>query len=373
MFGSLGSTQSIHESNSTNFYERRVVVRSGSVEIVTLSGLKGTLISRCWIPDSIVSLNWHRRAVLFDQEKEYGVLKSIVFESNSRLARIESETFSNSSLRSISIPKNVEILGSACFYICISLLSITFESNSCLTRIESGAFYGSSLQSIVIPQNVRFIDGSAFLALTLSSISIESGNEMFVIENGILIDVLHHTLIRNFSESSEIEIGRNIEILGSNCFSYCKSLSLITFESNSHLTRIESGAFSSSSLQSILIPRNVEILGSKCFLFCNSLSSITFESNSHLTRIESMACSFSSLQSILIPSNVEILGSLCFSNCKSLSSVTFESNSHLTRIESGAFYGSSLPSILIPSRILFIAYDAVQTAGGCLWICIDSS
>jgi hypothetical protein len=38
-----------------------------------------------------------------------------------------------------------------------------------------------------------------------------------------------------------------------------------------------------------LIPMNVEILGSKCFSSCKSLSSITFESNSHLTRIESEA------------------------------------------------------------------------------------
>jgi hypothetical protein len=128
------------------------------------------------------------------------------------------------------------------------------------------------------------------------------------------------------------------------------------------LTRIESEAFSSSSLQSILIPNNVEILGLECFSYCGSLSSITFESNSHLTRIESKTFYDSSLQSILIPNNVEILGSKCFSNCFSLLSITFESNSRLTRIESEAFYRSSLQSILIPSTILFIASDAIDIA-----------
>jgi hypothetical protein len=177
-----------------------------------------------------------------------------------------------------------------------------------LTRIEARAFSYSSLESIVIPQNVQSIDGSAFLGVTLSSISIESGNDIFVLEKDFLIDILHHKLIRNFSKSSAIEIGRNIEMLGSYCFSNCNSLSSITFELNSHLTRIESEAFSGSSLQSILIPSNVEILGSKCFSHCQSLSSITFESNSHLTRIESEAFSHSSLKSILIPRNVEILG-----------------------------------------------------------------
>jgi hypothetical protein len=75
------------------------------------------------------------------------------------------------------------------------------------------------------------------------------------------------------------------------------------------LTQIESGAFYKSSLQSILIPRNVEILGSQCFSFCMSLSSITFESNSLLTQIESEAFSSSSLQSILMSSNVQLLRS----------------------------------------------------------------
>jgi hypothetical protein len=148
--------------------------------------------------------------------------------------------------------------------------------------------------------------------VTLSSISIKSENDIFVIENDFLIDVLHHKLIQNFSNSSTIEIGRNIEIVGSKCFSRCQSLSSITFESNSHLTRIESEAFSFSSLQSILIPRNVEILGSHCFSWCESLSSLTFESNSHLTRIESYAFSFSSLQSILIPSTILFIASDAF-------------------------------------------------------------
>jgi hypothetical protein len=88
----------------------------------------------------------------------------------------------------------------------------------------------------LIPRNVQFIDGSAFIGVLELSITIESGNEIFIIENGFLIDVLHHKLIRNVSASSEFEISSRIEILGSKCFSDCKSLSSITFESNSHLT-----------------------------------------------------------------------------------------------------------------------------------------
>jgi hypothetical protein len=90
-----------------------------------------------------------------------------------------------------------------------------------------------------------------------------------------------------------------------------KSVCIISFESESRLTRIKSSAFSFSSLQSIIIPRSVEILCWRCFSSCESLSSISFESESRLRRIDSNAFSFSSLQSIIIPRNVEILGSGC--------------------------------------------------------------
>jgi hypothetical protein len=70
----------------------------------------------------------------------------------------------------------------------------------------------------VIPRNVRFIDDSAFQNVELSSISIESGNERFVIREDLLIDIVDHELIRNFSSSSWVIIPRDIEILGSFCF-----------------------------------------------------------------------------------------------------------------------------------------------------------
>jgi hypothetical protein len=103
--------------------------------------------------------------------------------------------------------------------------SILFESNSRLTRIESSAFSFSSIESIVIPRNVQFIDGSAFCNVNLSSITTESGNNTIVVEKVLLIHIICHKLIRNFSRSSKVDIPNHIEILCSECFSYCQSLS----------------------------------------------------------------------------------------------------------------------------------------------------
>jgi hypothetical protein len=121
------------------------------------------------------------------------------------------------------------------------------------------------------------------------------------------------TLIPDTSPLSRVWIPGSIKILSANCFKGCGRLQSLLCESPSQLIRIESSAFSSSSLRSIEIPRNLEMLGSSCFSDCESLSSISFESNSRLTRIESSAFSHSSLNSIEIPRNVEILGSSCFS------------------------------------------------------------
>jgi hypothetical protein len=80
-----------------------------------------------------------------------------------------------------------------------------------------------------------------------------------------------------------------------------------------------------------------------------------------LTRIESEAFSSSSLQSILIPRTVQILGSNCFSDCSSFSSISFESPSQFKRIESRAFPLLN-DEIVIPSTILFVASDAIPNS-----------
>jgi hypothetical protein len=159
------------EKNRMNdFYQRKIVVRNGSIEQQRemSAEFRDENLVRVWIPDSISILKsqyFHN----FDR------FLAISFESNSQLIQIASFAFSNSSLQSIVIPLTVEILGSSCFSYCKSLSSISFESNSHLTRIESEAFYESSLQSIEIRRNVQFIDGSAFIGVTLSLISFESG------------------------------------------------------------------------------------------------------------------------------------------------------------------------------------------------------
>jgi hypothetical protein len=94
----------------------------------------------------------------------------------------------------------------------------------------------------------------------------------------------------------------------------------------------------SSSTARMWFPESILVVSACIFQSDNKLHSMSFESDSRLIRIESNAFSYSSLQSIMIPSNIEIFGSSSFSYCKSFSSISFESNSRFVRIESDAFY-----------------------------------
>jgi hypothetical protein len=121
------------------------------------------------------------------------------------------------------------------------------------------------LKSIVRPRNVTFIDGSAFSSPEDFSLSIERGDCAFAVEGDFLLDISRTTLIGYLGSQSSIVIPRNVEIIGSKCFGKTQSVSSISFESNSQLRQIESLAFSSSSLRSIIIPRNVPFIDAAAF------------------------------------------------------------------------------------------------------------
>jgi hypothetical protein len=77
--------------------------------------------------------------------------------------------------------------------------------------------------------------------------------------------------------------------------------------------QINYGALSHVQIISICIPASVTILFGRCFHESESLSSVTFQFGSMLTRIESEAFSAcSSLLSICIPASVAIIDKDCF-------------------------------------------------------------
>jgi hypothetical protein len=82
-------------------------------------------------------------------------------------------------LLEIVIPPSVEFLASQCFYECELLSSVIFESRSRLSRIEWGAFMGTGLVEIVIPASVETLGRECFSDCeSLSSVTFESGSRL---------------------------------------------------------------------------------------------------------------------------------------------------------------------------------------------------
>jgi hypothetical protein len=82
-------------------------------------------------------------------------------------------------LKSICIPSSVEILCSECFGGCSSLSSLTFESDSKLAQIQSKAFSGcAALTSICIPQGIQQLEFHWSVGSSLAIVVFESSGSL---------------------------------------------------------------------------------------------------------------------------------------------------------------------------------------------------
>jgi hypothetical protein len=70
-------------------------------------------------------------------------------------------------------------------------------------------------------------------------------------------------------------------VIEENGFHECRSLSAVSFETESRLERIGANGFSLSGLKSITIPLGVKVIEAECFSMCKSLDEVIFEGKVH--------------------------------------------------------------------------------------------
>jgi hypothetical protein len=159
-------------------------------------------------------------------------LEFMHFESPSVLKRIGTSAFFDSKLKSVFIPKSVEILCHSCFSCSLALTEVIYESDSKLQQIETKVFSSTALKRIAIPQTVREIDDGSFTK--------------------------------------------------------CASLEEVVFVPGSVLERIGRWAFSNSGLTRAVIPQSVRFIHKGCFAGCVSLAALLFEEESRLEMVEDL-------------------------------------------------------------------------------------
>ena len=276
------------------------------------------------------------------------------------------------SLTNITIPNSVTSIGVDAFYYCTSLTNITIPNS--VTSIGGKAFlFCRSLTSITIPDSVTSIGYNAFFNCeSLTSINVDSNNEKYMSDNGVLYTKDKKTLIQYPSkkEGTEYLILQGVESIGESAFNECTGLTNITIPDS--VTSIGNFAFCEcTSLTRIIIPDSVTSIGNFAFSYCTSLTSITI-SNS-VTSIGKYAFKYcSNLTSITIPSSVISIREYAFECCSNLTSITIPNS--VTSIENFAFsYCTSLTSITIPNSVTSIGYGAFHCCTSLTSINVDSN
>ena len=313
------------------------------------------------------------------------------------------------SLKSIVLPKSVELIGKAPFTIGTEIVSHSdrfavkdgllidleekrliqcisnekhIEVPDTIEQIGDSAFYNCILlQSIVFPQSIKVVGTAPFHtdnARSYTDMKIVSHSDRFVVKDGLFIDLEEKRLILCLSKEEHIEVPNGIESIGNNAFEGCMSLqsiilpdsvtaigecgfvgceSLQSIVLSQSLASIEDWVFNGcKSLQSIVLPNSVTTIGDNAFEGCKSLQTIVLP-NSLISIGDIAFARCESVQNIILPNSVTHIGDCAFSGCKSLQSIVLPEL--VTSIGDRAFAGcESLQTIVLPKSLTSIGDEA---------------
>ncbi|MBR4620351.1 MAG: leucine-rich repeat protein [Salinivirgaceae bacterium] len=204
-----------------------------------------------------------------------------------------------------------------------------------VVKIVSGAFGRcNGLVSVTIPNSVRIIESGEFEdCKNLTEINVDSANEKFSSENGVLFNKDKTQLIR-FPEgkNGSYTIPNSVNKICSYAFSDC------------------------SGLKSLTIPNSVTSISD--YAFTGSVHIETLEYNTNAVYDDyGLLVPEDSLKTVVIGDDVTYIGNSAFRDCSSLASVTIGNS--VKKIGDLAFNGyNNLISVTIPNSVTYVGENA---------------
>ena len=279
------------------------IIADGNISFVD-SAVKAICVAN-WDTDHDGELSYAEAAAVTTLNPS-GIWDNSVFKSNTTITSFDELQYFNGltntggcafegceHLTSITLPPNLERIGSEAFRHCHNLSSVDIPNS--VTFISSYAFEDCvQLTSITLPPNLERIESEAFnLCYNLSSVNIPDG----------------------------------VTLIGSLAFSYCQ---LTSIDIPNSVTQIGSLVFRGCPLSSVNIPASVRIIDSNPFYGCEPLASITVDAGNPVYSSPN-GCNaiiktdehrlISGCKNTVIPNDVTEINDYAFSDCTGLSSI----------------------------------------------------
>lgn len=206
------------------------------------------------------------------------------------ITKIGKEAFAgNTGLVKVTLPDGLREIDFSAFNNCINLQKVEIPQS--VRTIGSGAFSGcQSLHTVSFPAKLNTLGSGVFAGCTaLANVNIDSGNESFVCQDGVIYSKDYSTIymylpgrtrsVYDFPASvnrigeyafwgsdklTDVNVSKGVKKIPEYAFSNCKSLNSVTLPEGTE--SIERFAFSDcDNLKYVYVPDTVGIIDSKAF------------------------------------------------------------------------------------------------------------
>ncbi len=286
-----------------------------------------------------------------------------------------------STLKSITIPKNIKTIGKYAFNGCTGLINATIPTtvssvgdyafNNCtglknvtisegVESIGKGCFYNcTSLAEAVVPDTAKYVGAYAFYNCT----------SMVNATIGTTTESIGEYTFYNCEKLETVVIGYSVKSIGDYAFYNCglskvtipsstKYIGKYAFANNKSMTKVthkkgvvtidEFAYQNCTSLETVTLPTSLEIISKGVFQNCSLLKTANLPSS--LKTLGSYAFdNCSSLPTVTIPTGVTVINDCTFNKCTSLATVTI--NSNVTSIGFDAFRECAFSAITLPNTV----------------------